>query len=98
MDKQEQKKLLSEIMQADEKNGLYEDVSKKETTQTAVEWLVANLPERFKNAIINTCTKEIEESKKIEQVQIMDAYIAGYKNAWADANSHVQEYVNTVIK
>jgi hypothetical protein len=43
---------------------------------TAVEWLINNLPERFKNAIINTCTEEIEQAKQMEKEQIINAWIA----------------------
>lgn len=47
---------------------------------TAVEILIDNLPERFKNAIINTCVEEIEQAKQIEQDQIAIAYETGWVN------------------
>lgn len=48
--------------------------------QTSVEWLIENLPQRFKNSIINTCTKEIEQAKELEMQKIIKAYEAGWKN------------------
>ena len=48
------------------------------TQQTAVEWLINNLPERFKNAIINTCGEEIEQAKQMEKEQINKACYDGY--------------------
>lgn len=80
MNKQEQKKLLTEIMQADEKDGLYSDGNKMKSTQTAVEYLISNLPQRFKNGIINMYAEEIEQAKQIEKEQIVKSYEAGWVN------------------
>ena len=41
MDKKQQAKLLSEIMEADARDGLYSSISKMETTQTAIQTLIA---------------------------------------------------------
>lgn len=46
--------------------------------QTAIDWLVQNLPERFRNAIANECMEEIEKAKDMEWQQICDAHLAGY--------------------
>jgi len=69
----ERKKLITEIMEADAKDGLYSAVSKMETTQTAVDWFVEKLPIR----IVNMYHKEIDQAKAMEQEQIKDAVIYG---------------------
>jgi len=53
--------------------------------QTAVEYLISNLPERFKNSIMNACAEELEQAKEIEKKQIMDAFIAGGKSGFNSA-------------
>lgn len=40
--------------------------------QTAVDWFIDNLPERFKNAIVNTCKEEIEQAKVMEKEKSID--------------------------
>ena len=39
---------------------------------TAIDWLIDNLPERFKNAMINECQDEINKAKQIEKEQMID--------------------------
>jgi len=41
--------------------------------QTAIEYLLSNLPNRFRNAILNECGEEIEKAKAIEKEQIEEA-------------------------
>jgi hypothetical protein len=41
--------------------------------QTAVEWFMDNIPTRFKNAILNECSEEIEKAKQMEKEQIIKA-------------------------
>jgi predicted transcriptional regulator len=100
MNKEEQKKFIIEVMEADARDGLYH-IGDTNKMVTAVEWLTKQfisfqtIESPIKYDMIN---EVVRQAKVIEKEQIMDAYIAGYKNAWADANSHVQEYVNTVIK
>ena len=53
---------------------------KMENKQTAVEWLVDNLPQRFKNIMLLTGEKIIEEAKAMEQLEIYAAYEAGWIN------------------
>lgn len=36
---------------------------------TSVEWLISNLPLRYKNAIINDCKEEIQQAKQMEEEQ-----------------------------
>ena len=50
---------------------------------TAIDWFINNLPERFKNPIINTCQEEIAKAKEMEREQIEDAFQDG-KWDWSD--------------
>jgi len=45
---------------------------------TAVDWLLENLPLRYKNAMLNTCQEEINKAKAMEKEQIIDAWEKGY--------------------
>ena len=51
---------------------------------TAVDWLLENLPLRYKNAILNTCQEEINQAKAMEKEQIIDAFEVGYKSCDID--------------
>ena len=42
--------------------------------QTAVEWLVDNLPQRFKNIMLLTGEKIIEQAKAMEKEQMLNFY------------------------
>lgn len=42
--------------------------------QTAVDWLIDNLPQRFKNAMLLSSKEIIEQAKVIEREHIIDAY------------------------
>jgi hypothetical protein len=98
MNKEQQKKLITEIMEADEKDGLYETVT-SDHSLTSIEWLIENLPERFKNAIINTCAEEIEHSKAMEMEKIIRAYEVGWKNgSLKKAPSFGIDYYNNINK
>ena len=85
-DKEEQKKLLIEIMEADAKDGLYEQ-------QTAVEWL--------QEVIINHLSHEqqmqleglFQQAKAMEKEQIINAYEKGAEESW-DAEKYYNETYN----
>lgn len=47
--------------------------------QTAIEWLVDNLPQRFKNAMLISSKEIIEQAKQMEKEQIEDAHIEGQR-------------------
>ena len=51
---------------------------------TAVDWLLENLPLRYKNAILNTCQEEINQAKAMEKEQIIDAFEDGYESCDLD--------------
>ena len=51
---------------------------------TAIDWLLENLPLRYKNAILNTCQEEINQAKAMEKEQIITAFEVGYKSCDID--------------
>ena len=61
--KEQQKNLITEIMNEDQKDGLYKK-------QTAVEWLVEKLNSKYGgNDFIITHINEIEQAKQMEKEQ-----------------------------
>jgi len=55
-------------------------MKRMENKQTAVEWLVDNLPQRFKNAMLISGSEIIEDAKAMEQLEIYTAYETGWVN------------------
>ena len=51
---------------------------------TAVDWLLENLPLRYKNAILNTCQEEINKAKAMEKEQLIEAFEVGYESCDLD--------------
>ena len=51
---------------------------------TAVDWLLENLPLRYKNSILNTCQEEINKSKAMEKEQLIEAFEVGYESCELD--------------
>lgn len=45
-----------------------------EKNQTAIGWFLENLPNRFKNSLINSCQSLIVQAKEKEEEQIVHAY------------------------
>ena len=91
MNKEEQKKLLTEIMNDDANDGLYDqDISKMETTQTAVEWLASKLSITFQTMY----DEEIKQAKQMEKEQIENAYVGGLEGLYMGA----EEYYNKTYK
>ena len=76
MDKEQQAKLISEIMQADEKDGLYEPVTNNHIL-TAVEWLFQKMTEQGTNPYWDM---RFIQAKQMEKEQIVDAHYQGYRN------------------
>lgn len=68
--------------------------------QTAVEYLLSNLPNRFRNAILNECGEEIEKAKEMEKEQIINAFdngIIAYNNQdriTDDIDNDSEQYYN----
>jgi len=51
---------------------------------TAVDWLLENLPLRYKNSILNTCQEEINKAKAMEKEQLIEAFEVGYESCDLD--------------
>lgn len=66
--------------------------------QTALEWFLANLPHRFKNALITACEEEIEEALRMEKEQIVDAHYQGYRSDIGTTEVSEQYYNETYKK
>ena len=91
MNKQEQKELLKEIMEADSKDGLYETVTNNHSL-TAVEWLLKELEEQklikldklstilFNKNFATRYELIINQAKAMEKEQIENAYESGWVN------------------
>lgn len=96
MDKKQQKKLITEIMHADEKDGLYEPtVSKMETTQTAVEWLIKQVNHQsWGNVMIDIPKEVIVQAKQMEKEQLDKAYYKGQESKYIGGPSYCEQYYN----
>jgi hypothetical protein len=71
MDKEEQKRLITEIMNEDAKDGLYEPA------QTATEWLFVQLYEKFEmKGDGREMSKVLEQAKAIEKQRIEQSWVA----------------------
>ena len=82
MNKEEQKKLITEIMNEDAKDGLYEPA------KTATEWLFVQLYERFEmKGDGREMDKVLEQAKAMEKKQIINAHLEG----WSDAYDYLQD-------
>ena len=44
---------------------------------TAFEWFLKNIPERFKNAFHTTCQEEIQKTRELERTQTENAFDMG---------------------
>jgi len=51
---------------------------------TAVDWLLENLPLRYKNSILNTCQEEINKAKAMEKEKLIEAFEVGYESCDLD--------------
>jgi hypothetical protein len=71
-------------------------VSKMERVQTAVEWLVNNLPQRFKNIMLITGDKIIEQAKAMEKEQIINTYLnaCARLTPYGNYNDSAEQYYN----
>jgi hypothetical protein len=59
--------------------------------KTAVDLLIESLPERFKNAILNSCQEEIKQGKEKEKEQMIDFYNWMRRNDSAEAYFHYSD-------
>lgn len=77
-------------------NEYYNETYNKQTmaNQTAVDWLVNNLPQRFKNIMLITGDKIIEQAKQMEKQQRVTDYNAGYTDAQCNHVNDAENYAN----
>jgi hypothetical protein len=54
--------------------------------KTAIDWLLNNLPERYRNAMLNTCQEEINQARQKEKEQMIDFY------TWMRRNDSTEEF------
>lgn len=97
MDKEQQAKILSEIMEADARDGLYQDISKMETTQTAVDWLIKELDiaKLIAREKLTIAAEVVRQAKQMEKEQIIRAIEDWYST---DVESAQQYYDETYGK
>jgi N-methylhydantoinase B/oxoprolinase/acetone carboxylase alpha subunit len=80
--KEEQKKLLSEIMEADQRDGLYDNhIGDTNKMVTAVEWLIDQIKEHEKKFGIPPTKKGymnlIEKANELHKKQVIEAWLNG---------------------
>jgi phage terminase Nu1 subunit (DNA packaging protein) len=63
--------------------------------QTAVEWLMDNIPTRFKNALLDMCKAEIDKAKEMEKEQIVNAY---NDCEWTGDHEDGEQYYKEIFK
>jgi hypothetical protein len=85
--KEEQKKLLTEIMETDAKDGLYKQ-------QTAVEWFWIHLEDSISKEYFDL----FQQAKQIEKEQIIEAYCDGFKQGSEGNRILSEEYYNETYK
>ena len=66
--------------------------------QTAVGWFINNIPNRFRNAILNTCSKEIDQANKMFEQQIEDAVNYGDQRGKIATYRTAEQYYNETYK
>jgi hypothetical protein len=91
MDKEQQKQLITEIMNEDAKDGLYEPA------KTAVEWLflMLNNPNRDQEF----ANKILEGAKAMEKKQITNAHLSGLlRPLEMEATKQAEQYYIEIYK
>jgi len=104
MNKEEQKRLLTEIMEADAKDGLYH-IGDTNKMVTAVEWLVEQLRQLAFNKKTHLGMGDVrvtqglldelhEQAKAMEKEQRIKDYNAGYVDAQCNHINDAENYAN----
>ena len=65
--------------------------------QTAIDWLIDNLPQRFKNAMLISSKDIIEQAKSMEKDQKEHAYLSGSADNMNDEGDF-KKYYNVTYK
>jgi hypothetical protein len=74
---------------------------------TAFEWFLKNIPERFRNAFLNSCQEEIQKTRELEKSQIVDSHADGIDHdltdldkefgmSDSDRQNHGEKYYNQI--
>ena len=64
--------------------------------ETAIDWFLNNLPQRFKNALVNICQEEIKQAKEKERQHIIEARRNGFLTTIrVDGRTHEEYYDQT---
>lgn len=90
-----QKKLLIEVMEADEKDGLYK--TNNMAQQTAVEWLIIQIKNDHIDKALTGLEwmKIFEQAKQMEKEQIAEAYLQGSFDDGPNQDNAEQYYNET---
>ena len=81
---EERKKLIKEIMEADEKDGLYQQI-------TAISWLYIKICTTPDNELDQNISVLFSKAKQMHKQEIKDAYNQGYRDGEIDAPSSHNE-------
>ena len=74
MNKEQQKKLIIEIMESDKEDRLYDSSISQMEKQTAVEWLHEIAKQRELDKF------DLEQAKEMEKEQLKEMYLKGIEN------------------
>ena len=71
--------------------------------QTAISWLIENIPQRFANAFMNECEDVIEQAKQMEKEQIVNAWDkrcrkGTFISGWHIETQDGEQYYNETYK
>jgi hypothetical protein len=95
----EKKRLITEIMEDDAKDGLYHNVDTNKMV-TAVEWLAEELKTKghalitTKGVFINIPNELLKQAKEMEKAQRIKDYNAGYVDAQCNHINDAENYAN----
>jgi hypothetical protein len=62
--------------------------------ETAIDWLLNSLPERFRNAMLNTCQEEINQARQKEREQMIGFHRWMLKTDTADNAEEFFHYMD----
>jgi hypothetical protein len=90
-DKENQKRLITEIMNEDAKDGIYQE-------QTAVDWLYKELYSTPRTLWEDQITKIFDQAREIEKERRNQSRVEGYRKAMNDANEYLKQEFNKFYK
>lgn len=67
--------------------------------ETAIDWLLNNLPERYKNAMLTTCQEEIKQAKEKEKESMYYSFLKGGEvESVISYDDFIEEYYEPIYK